>query len=198
MTRAIRQLLLLAALIGALTAETAVAGPYDIIRDCIDDERLQGNYSDAQLNRALRRLTGDVDEYSNCRSIISAAIGDDPKAKGSKNDGGGGGEKGKGADLDGDGKVTASERRKAKRLARKRARERDEIAAIGDTVGTDDDDDSAAGGGGGPGGIPLPAVLALAALVLGGAGGGTWLAAQRNPTIANALRRAGLPLPPRD
>lgn len=204
MTSAIRKLLLLAALIGALTAESAVAGPYDVIRDCIDDERLQSDYSDAQLHRALRRLTGDVDEYSNCRAIINAAIGDDPKAEKSRNRDG----KGKSEDLDGDGKVTATERRKARRLARKRARERkrerkrerDEIAAIGDPLRGDDDndDDSAGGGGGGSSGVPLPAMLALAALVLGGAGGGTWFAAQRNPTIANALRRAGLPLPQRD
>lgn len=203
MTSAIRKLLLLAALIGALTAESAVAGPYDVIRDCIDDERLQGDYSDAQLHRALRRLTGDVDEYSNCRAIINAAIGDDPKARESRNGDG----KDESEDLDGDGKVTAAERRKARRLARKRARERkrerererDKIAAVGDPLGGDDsDDDSAGGGGGGSSGVPLPAMLALAALVLGGAGGGTWFAAQRNPTIANALRRAGLPLPQRD
>ncbi|MEX1141171.1 MAG: hypothetical protein WD993_03865 [Thermoleophilaceae bacterium] len=201
MKRAIRQLIVLAAVLAAMPAAAAVAGPYDIIRDCVDDERLQGKYSDAQLQNALRKLTGDADEYSNCRSIISAAIGGDgTKAKGSKNDGGGRGGR-IDPDFNRDGKVTAAERKKAKRLERERRderdRERDALDALGDGIG-DDDAEEGAGDTGGSNGIPLSAVLALAALVLGGAGGGTWFAAQRNPRVAELLRRVGLPLPPRD
>jgi hypothetical protein len=188
MKRAIRQLIALAAVLAAIPAATAVAGPIDIIRDCVDDERLQGNYSDAQLQNALRTLRGDADEYSNCRSIIGAAIGGGPDGKGSRD-----GADGRGADLDGDGKITPAERRKwREQQERERERERRQIAAIGngfggiggDYDGTGGDRASSSGGG-----MPLPLILALVALTLAAVGGGTWYAAQRNPAVANALRR---------
>jgi hypothetical protein len=183
MRRAIRHLLLLAAVAALLPSGTAVASPADVHRDCADDGALQGSYSDAQLSAALERLPGDLDEYSDCRAIIGAAIGG-PKGKAA----------GSGrldADLNDDGKVTPAERRtaakrKAKREQRRQLASLDETLPPGagpaDLVADDGDD-----------GMPLPLLLVLIALVCLGIAGATWYAARSNPAIANALRRIPLP-----
>lgn len=197
MKRAIRQLIVLAAVLAALPAATAVAGPYDILRDCLDDERVQGDYTDAQLQNALRKLTGDANEYSNCRAIIGAEIGGGGGSggDGSPNGGGGGGGGANGRydpDLDGDGKISPAERRKAKEWReRERERERRQIASIGDGFGGGAHPNGIVPDRASSGGMPLPLILALVALTLAAIGGGTWYAAQRNPAVANALRRVG-------
>jgi hypothetical protein len=52
---------------------TAAASGDDVIRDCTDDGRLSKKYSDAEYRDALRNLPADVDEYTNCREVISRA-----------------------------------------------------------------------------------------------------------------------------
>jgi hypothetical protein len=42
--------------------------------DCARDGTLDKQYSNAELQRALDNIPGDLDEYSNCREIISGAI----------------------------------------------------------------------------------------------------------------------------
>jgi hypothetical protein len=49
----------------------AMANP---IRDCNDDGDLDKRYSNAELRKALDELPTDLDEYSNCREILSGAI----------------------------------------------------------------------------------------------------------------------------
>src|SRR5919202_4358375 len=44
-----------------------------VIRDCTDDGRLEGHYTQAQLKAALNSIPTDVDEYTNCRDVIHAA-----------------------------------------------------------------------------------------------------------------------------
>lgn len=74
MTRVPRHLLLLAAL--ALLAFPAPAGatPFQVIKDCNEDGQLDRKYSNEELTKALDNLPSDIDEYSDCREVISAAI----------------------------------------------------------------------------------------------------------------------------
>ncbi|HEV3377676.1 MAG TPA: hypothetical protein VG126_10410 [Thermoleophilaceae bacterium] len=46
----------------------------DPIRDCNDDGKLDKDYSNKELRQALDDLPTDLDEYSNCREILSGAI----------------------------------------------------------------------------------------------------------------------------
>jgi hypothetical protein len=73
-TRVPRHLLLLAAL--ALLAFPAPAGatPFQVIKDCNEDGQLDRQYSNEELTKALDNLPSDIDEYSDCRDVISAAI----------------------------------------------------------------------------------------------------------------------------
>jgi hypothetical protein len=50
---------------------SAMAGP---ISDCSSDGDLDKKYSNGQLRRAIETLPTDLDEYSNCREILSGAI----------------------------------------------------------------------------------------------------------------------------
>ena len=57
-----------------LPAAAHAAGPIQIIRDCEDDGVLQGNYSASELRNARNNLPTDIDEYSDCRDVLSRAI----------------------------------------------------------------------------------------------------------------------------
>ena len=56
----------------------------EVIKDCYQDGKLDGNYSRKDLKNAERKLPSDVDEYSDCRAVIQAA------QRRGKNGGGGG------------------------------------------------------------------------------------------------------------
>jgi hypothetical protein len=73
MTRLVRHLLLLGALLMALPVP-AFASADAVIRDCARDGRLDREYSNAELRRARDNLPADVDEYSDCRDVIASAI----------------------------------------------------------------------------------------------------------------------------
>jgi hypothetical protein len=45
-----------------------------IIRDCLLDGTIDGHYSLAELRKAQAHLPTDVDEYSDCRDVLSRAI----------------------------------------------------------------------------------------------------------------------------
>jgi hypothetical protein len=73
--RASRHLLLLAALLVlAVPVGEAAATPFQVIKDCNEDGKLDGNYSKKELQKALDNLPTDIDEYSDCREVIGAAI----------------------------------------------------------------------------------------------------------------------------
>jgi hypothetical protein len=78
--------LLLAAIVCALaTAAPALAADSDeVIRDCYDDGKLDGSYTQEELDEAEDDLPSDVDEYSDCRQVIASA-----KARGGKGKRGG-------------------------------------------------------------------------------------------------------------
>ena len=64
---------LLAALLGLATAAPAPASPAGVIRDCSEDGILNGSYSQSELDGALEQLPSDLDEYTDCRSVIRRA-----------------------------------------------------------------------------------------------------------------------------
>ena len=63
-------LVLLAALAAPALAHASGAA---VIRDCTDDGQLSKTYSQKDYADALAHLPADVDEYSDCRSVISRA-----------------------------------------------------------------------------------------------------------------------------
>jgi hypothetical protein len=188
LTRAIRQILLLGTLLAVFPAQAVAASPDAIVRDCIQDGTLNGNYTDSELEAARQQLAGDIDAYGDCYAVLGAAMGanNGPKADASGNDGDSGGTGGSGANGDGKGSGGAKD---GKAKDAKQEQGRREIASIDDALATDDptadEDDS--------GGSWLPLILTLVALAALATGGGLWYAARHNPAVANALRRVPLP-----
>jgi hypothetical protein len=66
-------LVLIAVLLLGLPAAAHASGA-DVIRDCADDGKLDKNYSQQDLQNAERNLPSDIDEYTDCRSVIRAAL----------------------------------------------------------------------------------------------------------------------------
>jgi hypothetical protein len=56
----------------APSAPASAAGPGDLYDDC-QDGRIDGRYSQATYQRALREIPADVDEYTDCRAVIRRA-----------------------------------------------------------------------------------------------------------------------------
>jgi hypothetical protein len=73
-TRLQQLLTLTVALVALALPASALANPEAVIRDCGQDGTLDGKYSDGDLRKARSNLPTDLDEYSDCREIISAAI----------------------------------------------------------------------------------------------------------------------------
>jgi hypothetical protein len=53
----------------------------DIVSDCYEDGKLNGRYTREELAEAADDMPSDVDEYSNCRSVIVSARERTPSAK---------------------------------------------------------------------------------------------------------------------
>jgi phage-related minor tail protein len=66
-------LALLAVLLLGLPAAAHASG-VDVIRDCSLDGKLDKQYSQKDLQNALDNLPSDIDEYTDCRSVIRAAL----------------------------------------------------------------------------------------------------------------------------
>jgi hypothetical protein len=90
LNRVSKTLILVAALC-LLVAPIAHASYRDVIKDCAEDGTLDKKYSDAELLKAKKNLPADVNEYSDCREVIGAAIGGAGKHGGGSPNGGGGG-----------------------------------------------------------------------------------------------------------
>ncbi|HEY1358885.1 MAG TPA: hypothetical protein VGF21_11320 [Thermoleophilaceae bacterium] len=70
----------------------AHASPDAVIRDCASDGDLDHHYSNSDLDKAEKNLPSDLDEYSDCRSVIAGAkTGGSDKGGGRHNGPGGGG-----------------------------------------------------------------------------------------------------------
>jgi hypothetical protein len=82
------RLLLVMVLTLLVAAPAAMAGTRaDIVADCFDDGKLDGNYTASQIRDARNNLPADVDQYSDCRDVLARALG----GSGSSTVGGGGG-----------------------------------------------------------------------------------------------------------
>jgi hypothetical protein len=81
--------LLVLALALLVAAPAALADTRDdIIRDCNDDGRLAGDYTPSQIRDARKHIPADVDQYSDCRDVLTRALGG--TGKHAVNDAGGG------------------------------------------------------------------------------------------------------------
>lgn len=181
----------------------AQASPGAVLRDCAKDGSVDGSYSQKDLQAAARQIPADLDEYSDCKAMIKALIGrQGPKAGissspgvGGGGSGGGSGSGGLSADTNGDGKVSPAEKEAAARtevaLKREGDRRRTENA-LGDRK-TDPARVGAIDAGDTSNGLPLPVILAIAALALLAAAAGVLVLERRNPAVAQALRRVSLP-----
>ena len=89
--KAMVRLLTLSGLILLLAAPPASAGVREkILREC-QNGRITGNYTPGQLRDARRHIPTDLDEYSDCRDVLSRA-----SLAGRGSGGGGGGTPGQG------------------------------------------------------------------------------------------------------
>jgi hypothetical protein len=68
-----RRTILLILVLSLAAASNAFASASDVIRDCTDNGRLDGRYSQQELRKAIAKIPSDIDEYTNCRDIIRAA-----------------------------------------------------------------------------------------------------------------------------
>jgi hypothetical protein len=66
-------LVLIAVLLLGLPAAARASGS-DVIRDCADDGKLDKQYTQKELDSAMKNLPSDIDEYTDCRSVIRAAM----------------------------------------------------------------------------------------------------------------------------
>ena len=57
----------------AVSAAPAYGSAGAVIRDCSEDGALDRHYSHGDLTRALDQLPSDLDEYTDCRSVIRRA-----------------------------------------------------------------------------------------------------------------------------
>lgn len=64
---------LIAVLLLGLPAAAHASGS-DVIRDCADDGKLDKQYTQKELADANRNLPSDIDEYTDCRTVIRAAM----------------------------------------------------------------------------------------------------------------------------
>jgi hypothetical protein len=82
-------MLLLVALVAVPAAHAASADK--VIKDCTDDEVLQGTYTQKELANALAKLGADSAEYTNCAAVIhnaQLALASGRKSSGPKTGGG--------------------------------------------------------------------------------------------------------------
>jgi hypothetical protein len=86
MSRVGHTLLIPAALLALALPTAAQASASSVISDCARDGDLDQHYSNAELRQARKNLPADLDEYSDCREVISSAITSGPGR------GGGGGQ----------------------------------------------------------------------------------------------------------
>lgn len=73
MPRRLLTALTLGLIAAALLPAGASASAIEVQRDCALDGRIDGTYSQRDYRDALRSLSSDDDEYTNCRDIIEAA-----------------------------------------------------------------------------------------------------------------------------
>jgi hypothetical protein len=198
-TRAPRHLLLLGALIVLALpwGEASAATPFQVIKDCNQDGVLNGKYSNRELREALDNLPTDIDEYSDCRDVINAAItsGAGRESERRPGGGGGGGAPGGGGDPRGGGGGSPAVVTPEEQAARQQDQE--DLAAVTSPEGRDDRPAIDVGGetvkpgsnglfdlASASNSVPLPLLLVLIVLGLLALGGGLAALRARIPALA--------------
>ena len=187
MKRAIRHLLTIGALALLALPAPAFASADQVVRDCARDGKLDHNYSNSELRRARNNLPADLDEYSDCRDVIAAAI------KGGSDRGLGAGSPGIGA-TDPAGEAAAQ------------AADQGDLAAIAsdkgpkptvDVGGTNLEPDTSGffNLGGAANEVPLPLLLALILLSLFALASGLGALRERVPALASVPLLSKIPTP---
>ena len=177
-------LICLATLLLLALPPAASASYKQVIQDCAEDGTLDRSYSQADLKKAEDRLPSDLDEYSDCREVIAAALGG-----------------GKGSGAGGAGGISPQE-------AAARQQDRAALDAltggaakkprvkIGDKV-IEPGGNGLFSRAGGSYGMPLPLLLALIAVGLLAAGGAAYALRRRIPALSSiSLPRPSLPRVP--
>ncbi|HYH58748.1 MAG TPA: hypothetical protein VD790_05965 [Thermoleophilaceae bacterium] len=169
--------LCLAAVLALALPGAAWAQGDDAIRDCAQDGDLDRGYSDGELEDANDNLPADLDQYSDCRSVLAQAQGggdgsteEDGTGSGGPSTGSGGGADGTDA-APGTGGTASDQSEIAEGVGAARAGT--EPAVLGDpayTSAVEADD-----------GLPTAAIIALVLLVLAALGGGLYAARDRLP-----------------
>jgi hypothetical protein len=106
-----RRTILMALLGTLLFASSALAqgDRVEILRDCQDDGILQGSYTAQQMRDARNNIPAELDEYSDCRDVLSRGISaktsskNDPGGAGGSTGGSGGGGSGSSSSSGGSG-----------------------------------------------------------------------------------------------
>jgi hypothetical protein len=160
-----------------------------VIRDCADDGDLDHHYSNSDLQKAEKSLPSDLDEYSDCRSVIAGAI--------TSGSGKGGSHKGSGGGGSGGGAAGATSARAAENVARQNdkadlsalttGRHKPRLDIGGKTV--EPGSDGLFNLAGSSNGLPLPLLLALIAVGILTAAGALYALRRRVPALAR------IPLP---
>ena len=165
----------------------AQASPDDVLRDCAADGSVDGKHSNKDKRAALRKMPGEMKEYTDCEAEISSSL----TKPADDSDGGGGSAGGSGGgfnpDTNGDGVVSPAERIAAEKRKSELAQ-----AATERQLGDRQTDPAQAGSleSGSTGGLSLPAILALVALLLIALGAGLYALWRRNPEF---MRRVPIP-----
>jgi hypothetical protein len=187
LNRLIRHLIFLGALAVLALPAPAFASADQVIRDCVLDGKLDHNYSNSELRKARNNLPTDLDEYSDCRDVIAAAIK-------------GGSDRGLGAGSPGvDATDPAGE-------AAAKAEDQADLAAIAsgkgpkpsvDVGGTNLSPDSSGffNLGGAANEVPLPLLLALILLSLFALASGLGALRERVPALASVPFLSKIPTP---
>lgn len=198
MTRRVIHPIALVAVLAALALPANVfASPAAVVQDCADDGALNGNHSNADKRGALGQIPADLDEYSDCRAVISGSISSNsstsstPKASTANSTATPADE---GTQTQTTEAAAPPSPAKAKKKAAKKRKRLDaarDIALAERTVGPRtagvlEASDTANG-------MPLPVLLALIALALLGVAGGLLVLGKRKPGFAGALRRGRPP-----
>lgn len=82
-------LALFAALLLVPTTTAHAQGTEDILRDCADDGMLAEDYSASAMRNARDDMPAELDEYSDCRDVLSRAISAKTAGSSSNNSSGG-------------------------------------------------------------------------------------------------------------
>jgi hypothetical protein len=185
MIRVVKSLVVLAVLL-VVAAPAAQASYRQVIKDCAEDGTLDKNYSNSELKKARKELPSDLDEYSDCREVIAAAIG----GAGKHGTGGGGAGVGPGGAGAEDLGSPAQDQQQLEAITKSGAKPKVKVGDKTVEPGKDGYFDTASA----EHGMPLPLLLALIAIGLLALGGVLYALRRRIPALAKIpLPRISLP-----